>query len=198
MRYLFAPERFPADGFVLRSYDVGDGAALAAATNASYEHLKTFMAWAQPETREREAEQRVRYFRAKWLTAKDFVICVASTDDTEILGGCGYHLREGGLETRNAEIGMWIRSDAAGCGLGTRVLLALLEWGFSEWPWERLTWRCSSRNKASMRVAEKAGLQREGLLRGHREETLGHHEAGRGDTVLFAALRNEWTRPDSR
>ena len=195
MPYLLAPERFAADGFVLRSYDAGDGEALAAATNASYEHLKAFMPWAQPVTSEREAEQRVRYFRAKWLTAKDFVICIASTDDTEVLGGSGYHLREGGLETRNAEVGMWVRGDAAGCGLGTRALVALLEWGFSEWPWDRLSWRCSSCNTASMRVAEKAGMQREGLLRGHREP---RHDGARGDTVLFAALRSEWTRPEGR
>jgi len=191
--YLFAPERFAADGFVLRSYDVGDGAALAASLNASYEHLKEFMPWAQPETSERSAERRARYFRAKWLVAKDFVVCVTSTDGAQILGGCGYHLREGGLETRNAEMGMWVRADAAGCGLGTRVLVALLEWGFSEWPWERLTWRCSHRNLASMRVAEKAGMQPEGLLRGHRAE-----EPVRGDTRLFAALRGEWERPAGR
>jgi RimJ/RimL family protein N-acetyltransferase len=193
MSYLFAPDRHEADGFVLRSYDAGDGAALARSLNSTYDHLKAFMPWAQPETRERAAEQRVRYFRAKWLLAKDFVVCVASTDGTEILGGCGYHLREGGLETRNAEIGMWIHADAAGCGLGTRVLVELLTWGFSEWPWERLTWRCSSRNLASIRVAEKAGMQREGVLRAHREQ-----EPGRGDTVLFAALRGEWERPPGR
>lgn len=193
MPYLFAPERFDADGFVLRSYDVGDGAALAAALNGSYDHLKTFLPWAQPETSERAAERRVRYFRAKWLVAKDFVICVASADGAEILGGCGYHLREGKLDTHNAEMGMWVRADAAGTGLGTRVLVALLEWGFSEWPWERLTWRCSSRNVASIRVAEKAGMQREGVLRGHRDE-----DPVRGDTVLFAALRGEWVRPEGR
>ena len=193
MSYLFAPERFAADGFVLRSYDVGDGAALAAAVNSSYDHLKTFMPWAQPETSERSAERRVRWFRAKWLVAKDFVVCVASHDGKEVLGGCGYHLREGGLEQRNAEIGMWIRADAAGCGLGTRVLVALLEWGFTEWPWERLTWRCSSRNAASIRVAEKAGMHREGRLRGHRAE-----QPVRGDTEMFAALRGEWTRPVGR
>src|SRR5690606_26587299 len=82
-----------------------------------------------------------------------------------LLGGCGYHLREGALWLGNAEIGMWIRGDAAHRGLGTRVLRELLRWGFTEWPWRRLSWRCSSANVASQRVAEKAGLRREGVLR---------------------------------
>ena len=39
MNYLVAPERHEREGFVLRSYEPGDGALLAAAQNASYDHL---------------------------------------------------------------------------------------------------------------------------------------------------------------
>lgn len=49
MDYLFAPERYEADGFVLRSYDVGDGHRLATAANESYEHLRPWMPWATPQ-----------------------------------------------------------------------------------------------------------------------------------------------------
>ncbi len=199
MSYLFAPESHAADGFVLRSYDVGDGGALARSLNASYDHLKTFSTWARPVTSEREAEERARHFRAKWLLAQDFVVCVAPEEGAEILGGCGYHLREGGLARRNAEIGMWVRADAAGCGLGTRVLVALLEWGFAEWPWERLTWRCAAENTASRRVAEKAGMRPEGVLRGHRNAAAPQAATPqRGDTLLFATLRDTWRRPAGR
>jgi hypothetical protein len=40
MSYLFAPERHEADGFVLRSYEVGDGPRLSEAVNESYDHLR--------------------------------------------------------------------------------------------------------------------------------------------------------------
>jgi len=179
--YLFAPDRCETEGFVLRSYEPGDGLRLAVALNDSYEHLRHFLAWAQPETSVQSAEQRVRYFRAKWLLATDFVVAVVSTDGETILGGCGFHLRDGGLETGGAEIGMWIRRDAAACGLGTRVLVEMLRWGFDEWPWKRLTWECSPRNAASLRVAEKAGMEREGV---------------RDGTVCFAALRSVWSAPE--
>ena len=43
MDYLFAPERYQAKGFVLRSYDLGDGPLLADAVNASYDHLRPWL-----------------------------------------------------------------------------------------------------------------------------------------------------------
>ena len=70
------------------------------------------------------------------------------------------------------------------------IPLALLSWGFTEWPWLRLSWRCSSANVASQRTAERAGLQREGVLRSH--EVNG--DGVRRDTFCYAHLRDEWSR----
>ncbi|HKO92939.1 MAG TPA: GNAT family protein [Polyangiaceae bacterium] len=186
--YLIPPERYAQPQFVLRCRRPGDGAAVSEAINASYEHLKTFMAWAKPEQSVERSEQLSREFHAKWLQATDFPLAIWDQQEARILGGCGYHLREGPLELGNAEIGMWIRADAAGAGLGTAALGALLRWGFSEWPWLRLSWRCSSANLASQRVAEKAGLQREGVLRSHAIDPGGL----RRDTICYAILRDEW------
>lgn len=185
-----APDQHVEPGFVLRSFQPGDGAQLAEAIHASYEHLKTFMGWAKPDQSVEYHEQRARMNRARWLLAEEFVIGIWAPDGSRLLGGCGYHLREGALELCNAEIGMWIRGDAAGRGLGTAVLQALLRWGFTEWPWLRLSWRCSSSNVASQRTAEKAGLQREGVLRSHAIDPDG----ARRDTFCYAHLRDEWLR----
>ena len=191
MDHFFAPDAFETDRFTLRSYRPGDGAALTEATESSYEHLKAFMPWAQPQQPEEVSEKLARQFRARWLLSEDFVIGIWSPDGARLLGGCGFHLREGPLASRNAEIGMWIRADAAGQGYGTDALRALLRWGFSdEWPWMRLTWRCDTRNVASIRLAEKVGLQREGVLRSH----LVASDDVRRDTVCFAALRGEANR----
>jgi RimJ/RimL family protein N-acetyltransferase len=187
-QYIVAPERHIEQDFVLRSYQPGDGRSLSEAANASYEHLKRFLPWAVPHQADDRSEQLCREFRGRWLLATDFVIGVWAPDESRLLGGCGYHLREGALELGNAEIGMWIRADAAGRGLGTAVLRALLSWGFEEWPWVRLSWRCSSSNVASQRVAEKAGLQREGVLRSHALDA----DRSRRDTVCYALLRDAW------
>lgn len=108
----------------------------------------------------------VRQFVGRWLLAQDFVLGIWSPDGATLWGGCGFHLRHGPAQDGVAEIGMWIAAEQAGQGLGTHVLQALVEWGFSEWPWLRLVWKCDERNLASRRTAEKAGLQLEGITRG--------------------------------
>lgn len=188
MDYLVAPDSHSSEGFLIRSYREGDGPLMRDAVIASYEHLKPWMPWATDSQTEAEAEQLVRGFRARWLLAEEFVIGVFAPDGSRLLGGCGFHLREGPLSTRCAEIGMWIRAESAGRGLGTDVLRALLRWGFSEWPWERLSWRCDARNIGSVRVAEKVGMLLEGTLRGQEADV----DEGRRDTSCYAALRGEW------
>ena len=185
-----APERSVTPTFVLRSYQPGDGELLSDALNNSYEHLTTFMPWAKPYQSVEESEALVRHFRGRYLLNEDFVLGIFSADEQRLLGGSGFHLREGGFPHRSAELGMWIRADAAGKGLGTAVLLALLEWGFTAWPWERLAWRCDGTNLASRRTAEKAGLIHEGVLRQHLLQPDGSWR----DTYLYAMLKAEWKR----
>jgi RimJ/RimL family protein N-acetyltransferase len=184
----FAPDRYVTDEFIVRSYVPGDGPLLAEAVNASYDHLKRFMVWAKPHTEDVEAENTARRFRGEYLLSTNFVLGIFSPDNKRLLGGSGFHLREGELSNRAAEIGMWIRVDAAHKGLGPRVLRAILTWGFSEWPWERLTWRCNEENVASRRTAEKAGMQFEGRFRANVRLPDGTRET----TLYFAALKGEW------
>lgn len=191
MAYLAAPDRYADEALVIRSYRPGDGPRLNEATLSSYEHLKTFMPWATREQTPEQAEHLVRQFRGRYLLATDFVLAIFSPDESELVGGCGYHLREGALDGGNAEIGMWVRQSRAGAGLGTAALRALLRWGFTEWPWRRLSWKCDRRNLASIRVAEKAGMAREGVLRANEDAPDGT----RRDTVCYAMLRDEWVGP---
>ena len=188
MGYFFAPERRIAEGFVLRSYDVGDGVLIADAVNESYAHLKPWMPWAKPDQSVEESERLARVFRARYLLAEDFVIGIFSADETRLLGGTGFHLHVGPSASDGAEIGMFIRASEAGRGLGTRALREMLCWGFSHWPWFRISWRCDQRNSGSVRVAEKAKLRLEGVLRGQRAPV----GEGRRDTACYALLKSEW------
>lgn len=181
-----APLEFWADELFIRAYRPGDGGALQRATVSSYEHLRPWMPWAKPEQSVEEAEALCRRFAGKYLLGEDFVLGAWSGD--ELVGGTGYHLRWGGVETGNAEIGMWISAASAGQGFGTRLLDALLEWGFTTWPWQRLVWRCDVQNRASVRVAEKNGLRLEGTFRAD-DFTV---DGSRRDTHHYAILRDEW------
>jgi len=183
----FAPERWETPEFVLRSFLPGDGKSLATALDSSYEHLKRFMYWAIPREDPAECEARVRRFRARYLLHEDFIIAILSPDESEVLGGTGFHLREGPFAEKRCEAGMWIRSDLAGQGLGKKVLTSLLEWAWAEWTFERISWHCSVENIGSRKVAEGAGMVREGTLR--RALVVRGEEPH--DLAVYSALRVE-------
>ena len=182
------PDSTRTDDFVIRSYVPGDGRLLADALNESYEHLRTFMTWVQPLNTTDDAELVVRRGRANYLLRTDFMLGIFSGDETRLIGGSGFHLREGDLSSRRAEIGMWVAASESSKGLATAVLKELLRWGFTEWPWDRLSWNCSVENVASRRVAEKAGMTLEGTLR----QRLPVPGPAVHDQHCFSMLRTEW------
>jgi len=124
-----APLTFTSDGMTLRAYRPGDGPGLQIATTSSYEHLRHWMPWAMPEDSAEAAEVRCRRFAARYLLNEEFILGI--WDGDQLAGGTGFHLRGAPIELRNAEIGMWIRGNYAGQGLGTRALRAMLNWGFA-------------------------------------------------------------------
>jgi RimJ/RimL family protein N-acetyltransferase len=184
--HFIAPERLGVDGLTIRCYYPADAEALREATLASYEHLRPWMPWATPEDPIEEVRYRCRRFYADYLINHGFVL--GAWQGELLVGGTGYHLRGGELSLGVADIGLWIRASHAGQGLGTRILAALLDWGFRDWGWQRLTWHCDTRNVASARVAAKAGMVHEGTRRSDALDVDGQ----RRDTLVFAMTRSDW------
>ncbi|HEY3782870.1 MAG TPA: GNAT family protein [Fimbriimonadaceae bacterium] len=188
--FFFAPECYDAGDFVIRCYQRGDGAAMQRTVIDSYDHLKTWMQWANQDQTVEESEANARRFMGSYLRNEDYTLGIWMGN--EMVGGTGFHRRWGLPEWNIAEIGMWIAGKMAGKGFGTRVLAAMLDWGFTEWPWERIVWRCDTRNSGSSRVAEKNGLTREGTFRSDCIAVDGM----RRDTHCYAILKEEWeSRP---
>lgn len=84
---------------------------------------------------------------------------------------------------RAGELGYTIRRDCWGRGFGTDVATLSLRLGFERLGLERIAATCAPDNVGSVRVLEKAGLRREGLLRGH---VLVRGQ--RRDSLLFGCL----------
>ncbi|GAA1949643.1 GNAT family protein [Nocardioides panacihumi] len=84
------------------------------------------------------------------------------------------------------ELGYTIRRDCWGHGYASEVAHLLVDLGFEKLGLERLAATCDPANTASVRVLEKAGLQREGLLRG-----LLLVRGRRRDRLMFGRLRPE-------
>jgi RimJ/RimL family protein N-acetyltransferase len=186
----FPPTRLATPDFMLRCYLPGDGAQVFEAVNSSVAHLFRFLDWAQTFPSIEAAEALVRGFHARYITGEDFLLPIWSPDGEELWGGTGFRLRDGGKESGIAEISMWIRESQAGRGLGSAVLKALIHWGFAEWGFERLYWRCRADNAASARAAEKAGMTLEARLRRQHPDHMGGHNI---DTLFYAMLKSEWS-----
>ena len=182
------PSVFRSPLVTLRPWRSGDGPAMTEAVESSYYHLASWMPWATPSLPVEESEARIKSFRASWEAGEDFVIAVFDPSGERALGGTGFHLRHGPASVGIAEIGLWIRADSAGKGLGQHVLRSLVTWAWEEWPWERLVWRCDSRNVASRRVAERCGFLLEGVAR---SDAVSLDGKGRRDSCWYARLRSD-------
>ena len=86
-----------------------------------------------------------------------------------------------------AELGFWIGVDWWGQGYATEAARAVVRYGFEALRLNRIHAHHMTKNPASGRVLEKAGLRREGLLR-QAIRKWDNFE----DVVLHAILRQDW------
>ncbi len=82
----------------------------------------------------------------------------------EAVGGIGIHPRIN-EERHSAEIGYWLGEAFWGRGIATAAVCGLSQRALNEMDLYRLFANVFASNLASMRVLEKAGFQREGVLR---------------------------------
>lgn len=84
------------------------------------------------------------------------------------------------------EIGIQLRADARGRGIGTRAQVLLRDYLFDHTRAERIQATTDIENRAEQRALEKAGFQREGVVRSAIWRAGAWH-----DQVLYAFLRSE-------
>ncbi|SEN59835.1 GNAT family N-acetyltransferase [Actinacidiphila rubida] len=95
------------------------------------------------------------------------------------------------LHHRSAHLGLGLRPSFRGRGLGGDVVRALCTYGFTVRGLRRLQIETLSDNAAMLAAAERAGFQREGLMR-RRAWVYGREM----DEVVLGLLHDEW-QPDA-
>ena len=110
---------------------------------------------------------------------------IESKRDKELIGTCGFC--RWNKQHHWAEMGYDLWPDYWGQGLMPEALRVLLRYGFEVMELNRVEATTHTENQRSMRVLEKLGFQREGVLREYycRERMY-------NDQVLFSLLRREW------
>ncbi|MCP3916507.1 MAG: GNAT family N-acetyltransferase [bacterium] len=150
--------RIDAGPCVLRPFRAGDEEAIAHHANNPKVAANLRDHFPHPYTLD-DAEQWVRI-----ANEPDPSTNFAITLDDAVVGGIGLVLRTN-VERIGAEVGYWLGEEAWGRGLATAALRALCPYAFETFALRRIDAGVFETNLASMRVLEKAGFQREGVLR---------------------------------
>lgn len=88
-------------------------------------------------------------------------------------------------EDRRGELGFVFSPVCWGRGYATEATLRLIRFGFERLDLHRVAATCDPANLASARVLEKAGMTREGVMRGH----LRRRDGTWRDSLLYAVVR---------
>jgi RimJ/RimL family protein N-acetyltransferase len=165
VRPLLLPDPPLAEGPVrLRAWQPGDEPALVASCRDPlvdrYTHVPS--PYRASDARAWVAGQEGRLRSGLSL---DLAIADAGTD--ALLGAIGMHAFR--WQDRRAEVGYWLAPEARGRGVATCALRLLARWALGPLGLARLDLFAEEENVASVRVAERAGFVREGLLRSYIE-----------------------------
>lgn len=142
--------------------------------------------WTRAPWPYREADARAyllqRYDTLHAAVSAPFAIVCATS--AQLLGSIS--LMRLAWDDARGEVGYWLAREARGHGHATRGVRLICRWGFGLLGLERIDLLAATDNRASQRVAERAGFAREAVLRSF---MLGRD--GRQDMVAYGLLARE-------
>lgn len=109
-------------------------------------------------------EQFSRFNRVR--PQRHFLFSVINENSQELVGFCGVNSikKDKTISLKIGEIGVMLMESATGKGIGTEVLLALVDYCFEQLGFEKLVGPPSPENIASIKMLEKAGFRKESVL----------------------------------
>ena len=135
-----------------------------------------------PYLREHAAEFVAQRILASWEERPVWAIVL----EGQVVGGVGITIS---VEHATGALGYSIAKKHWGRGLTVEVARAVVDWGFRMRGLAKVYARADARNTQSLRVMEKLGMTREGVLRSHRTV-----REDRIDEVYYGLLREEWEK----
>ncbi|MFF4541148.1 GNAT family N-acetyltransferase [Streptomyces aureus] len=177
---LEVPELAADAGFVLRPWRLSDLPLVREASEDDYIPSITTVPSPYSESAGVAFIER-QWGRATTRAGYTFVVVTAAGAP---VGQVGLWLRD--LEQGRASLGYWVVKSARGQGAAVAAVKAVVGWALRDLRIPRLELWVEPWNTASVRTAERAGFQREGLLRGWQE--IGNE---RRDMFVYARLNDE-------
>lgn len=142
--------------------------------------------WSTPPMRERaQAAELLAQVRRQFADRSGFQWGIERRDDGELLGTCTlFNFHRANLR---AEVGYCLRSAHWGKGYMNEALTSLIDYAFGVLGLRRLEADVDPNNAASLRILDRMGFRREGLLR-ERWNVGGEIQ----DSVFLGLLARDW------
>lgn len=178
-----APDTAPSDGVVtLRPWRQSDVGAIVAACQDRDIQRWTMVPDAYSED---HARAFVAHGEASREAGRSLELAVVeAVEEDEVLGAVG--LVQIDWERAQAALGYWTAPHARRRGVAVRAVRLLSAWSFRELGLIRLHLTPFAANGPSLRVAERAGYTREGVLRAYYKS-----KCGLVDVVMYSLLRSD-------
>lgn len=150
------------DRITLRPLITKDIDEFHAAITESLTELVQWLSYQENHTIE-NTEKEVKQRREKWEADKSYSFAITDSIDGKILGYCSLNRIDN--ENRVANLGYWVRLSHTGKGIASAATVLLAKWALDACGFRRIELNIARQNERSLRVAEKAGAHREGVLR---------------------------------
>jgi len=152
------------DGVItLHPYRVSDIDSVYEAVRESIPELSVRMSWCHPDYSVEEAKTWIESQPDKWEKGAEYNFAISYYTRSLYLGGCGLNVIDRGCSIAN--LGYWVRTSQTNKGIATAATLLLAQFAFNELKLNRVELTIAVDNQASLRIADKAGATREGILR---------------------------------
>lgn len=147
----------------IRRFGLADAAPLFEAVSETKSDLTRWMAWCKPGYSRNHSAAYVAERDANWKKGQHYSFVIYDVKTGELLGSVGINCIN--HFHRFANLGYWVRAERANRGIATAAVKLAARFGMGELQLNRLEIVTAIKNRASQRVAEKAGARREGVLR---------------------------------
>lgn len=153
-----------SDGRIgIRPYRNEDVPLLFAAVQESIGELSQWMPWCRRGYTVDDSIAFVSTRDAEFIGGEHYSFAIHDLENGAFLGGVGLNFVN---RLHNfANLGYWVRSSRMRQGVATAATRLMAQFAFEELKYSRLEIVVATGNMSSLRVAEKAGARREGVLR---------------------------------
>ena len=155
--------RLTGKDITLIPYDIKHAEQLTTAARESVAEVSPWLPWCHTDFTIEESKNWIESCAKNWEDGSAYQFVITDSRDGSYLGGCG--LNQIRLTDKVVNLGYWVRSSRVKHGIATASTLLLANFGFKELKFNRIEILAAIENKASQRVAAKAGALREGILR---------------------------------